>query len=70
MARDECRKLGCSREPGQSDKDTNYNKRLFCSPECEVKHDHIKMDAQDAMRDERPDTVDRRDLPECDGPPY
>jgi hypothetical protein len=45
MSRDTCRRPTCDNEPGEQDRD-DYNARLFCSVQCEVKHDHIKDDAR------------------------
>jgi len=43
----------------------------FCSDHCELKYEHIKADAEDARRaDEERHAVDKKDLPEYDGPPY
>lgn len=47
MSRDECRLPGCTNPPGESD-DDGYRTRMFCSPGCDVKYDHLKDDARDA----------------------
>jgi hypothetical protein len=54
MSRDTCRYGTCTNDPGAQDRD-DYNARLFCSIQCETKHDHIKADARDARRDAQPD---------------
>jgi hypothetical protein len=37
----------------RADADAVYRERRFCSPQCEVRHDHLKADAADARRAER-----------------
>lgn len=85
MSRDTCRMPGCdkeTRERGEeeypdSDKTASNGEPFtvsvygakFCSVEHELKYDHLKADAEDSRRAEE-QTVDRRDLPEYDGPPY
>lgn len=44
----ECKQFGCQNESRTDGMDSYANK--FCSDECEVKYDHIKMDAKDAMQ--------------------
>ena len=69
MGRDTCRMPGCEDEPRDDGQDAFANK--FCSTKHELKYEHIKADAEDARRaDEREAEVERRDLPEYDGPPY
>jgi len=53
MTRDTCRMPNCDRAPGSADTATPYRKRTFCSPQCDVKYDHLKADAADARRAER-----------------
>jgi hypothetical protein len=53
MTRDTCRMPNCDRAPGTEDADAVYRERRFCSPQCEVRHDHLKADAADARRAER-----------------
>ena len=42
----DCRRYGCSREAGTQERD-DY-RRVFCSVECETKHEHIMADAREA----------------------
>lgn len=46
-----CKNFGCSNDPRGSEAHDAYAGK-FCSDKCEVKYDHIKMDAQDAMRED------------------
>lgn len=50
MTRETCRRSTCSNDPRE---DVSGYAGRFCSDACEVKHDHIKADARDAMRAER-----------------
>lgn len=59
MSRETCRRSTCEREPGQQDRE-DYNARLFCSVQCETRHEHIKADARDARRDAEPEPRSRR----------
>jgi len=45
---DTCRMPDCDRPTGVED--GTYRDRSFCSPRCDVKHDHLKADARDARR--------------------
>jgi hypothetical protein len=45
--RDECRAHACTTPPGTQDRD-DYNSRLFCSVQCETKHDKLRDEARDA----------------------
>jgi hypothetical protein len=51
MSRDTCRRSTCTNDARGGG---GYGGR-FCSDECEVKHDHIKADARDAMREPEPE---------------
>jgi len=42
---DTCRMPDCDRPTGVED--GTYRDRSFCSPRCDVKHDHLKADARD-----------------------
>lgn len=48
--RDECRLRGCKREPGAEDSELTYRDGTFCSPQHDVKYEHLKDDARDAER--------------------
>lgn len=47
MAEDQCRMIGCD-NPTRDD--GGAYSRKFCSTRCELKYDHIRADAEDAMR--------------------
>jgi len=51
---DECRYPNCTTSRGHQDRD-DYNARLYCSIQCETKHEHVKADARDSMRSEPAD---------------
>lgn len=44
-----CRYPSCDREALGSDAPAGVRGR-FCSPKCDVRHEHIKADARDARR--------------------
>jgi len=45
-----CKYPTCSNPVGQADPaEYLYKNNVYCSPECETKHDHLKMDAKDAQ---------------------
>jgi hypothetical protein len=78
---DTCRYPGCdeeSRERGEEeypDSDKDFKVSLvgsrFCSVEHELKHENHKADAKEAKRSEEEQRgVEKKDLPEYDGPPY
>lgn len=48
MTRTTCRYPSCDNAPATN----GEHRRGFCSTRCEVKHDHIKADAQDRRRTE------------------
>jgi hypothetical protein len=45
----ECKYPTCTNSVGLQDRD-DYRDSSFCSIQCEVKYDHVKMDALDAKR--------------------
>jgi len=45
----ECNLPVCTNSVGLQDRD-DYRDSLYCSIQCETKHEHLKMDAQDAQR--------------------
>ena len=47
--RDTCRRTTCS-EPAR---DVSGYEGRFCSTKCELKHEHVKADAEDARRQEQ-----------------
>lgn len=49
MARDTCRLSGCQKEPLGEDAPAGTRGR-FCSPQCDVKYEHLKADARDARQ--------------------
>lgn len=51
MTRDTCRLPNCDREPRGEGADLHAAR--FCSPQCEVKYDHLKADAAEARYSER-----------------
>jgi hypothetical protein len=59
MTRDTCRYATCDCDPAGLDAD-GYTSRRFCSPQHEVKHEHIKADARDAERAARERHTDDR----------
>jgi hypothetical protein len=59
-ASDTCRYGTCSNPTGEQDR-SDYNTRKYCSPMCEVKHDHIKADARDARREPEPEPAPGRE---------
>jgi len=50
-----CRRSTCTNDARGRGVDVDAYGAKFCSDECEVKHDHIKADARDAMRSEPAD---------------
>jgi len=46
-----CKYPTCSNDVGQQDRD-DYQRRFYCSIQCQTKLEHIKMDAKDAQRAE------------------
>lgn len=61
MTRDECRMPGCDRPVGEQGDEgaRDYRTSRFCSAMCDVRHGHLKADAEDARRAEMEDA--RRD---------
>lgn len=45
---DECRRTGCDQPARGSDDAMDAHAAAFCSPQCEVSHDHVRDDARDA----------------------
>jgi hypothetical protein len=46
-----CRYPSCDEQARGSDGVTDASGGKFCSPQCELKYEHVKADAEDARRE-------------------
>jgi hypothetical protein len=73
MAKNDCRMPNCHKKARGRGDGLDGFAGSFCSTSHELKYEHIKADAEDSRRAEMEQArqnVDKRDLPEYDGPPY